>query len=92
LVEETLGVTPDKVLFVSSNGFDISGAKSFGFRVVRIERVTKAALRASLAPAGAIGPLALFKTMRTQAEILGFAPDAVVGSLDAIAGLAAIAP
>jgi 2-haloacid dehalogenase len=92
LVEESLGVTPDRVLFVSSNGFDISGAKSFGFRVVRIERVTQAALRSSLSPAAAIGPLAVFKTMRTQAEILGFAPDAVAASLEAIAGLAARGP
>ena len=32
LVEKALGVKNDKVLFVSSNGFDVVGAKHFGFR------------------------------------------------------------
>jgi 2-haloacid dehalogenase len=91
LVEETLGVAPGRVLFVSSNGFDISGAKRFGFQVARIERVTPAALRAELA-AGPIGPAALYKTMRTQTELLGVLPDFVVESLSAVPGLAARAP
>jgi len=91
LVEERLGVAPGRVLFVSSNGFDISGAKSFGFQVARIERVTPAALRAALAR-GPIGPAAMYKTMRTQAEYLGVQPDFVVDSLTAVPGLAARAP
>ncbi len=80
------------MLFVSSNGFDISGAKSFGFRVARIERVSPAALRADLTGGERIGPPAFFKTMRTQAEHLGFKPDFVVGSLSAIPDLIATAP
>ena len=40
LIEARLGLRPEEILFVSSNGFDISGAKNFGFRVARIERVT----------------------------------------------------
>ena len=44
-VQEQLGVPPDEVLFISSNGFDVAGAKSFGFKVARIERVTPAALQ-----------------------------------------------
>ena len=91
LVEETLGVAPGRVLFVSSNGFDISGAKSFGFQVARIERVTQAALRSELA-GSAIGPAAMYKTMRTQAEFLGVPPDFVADSLSAVPGLAARAP
>ena len=41
-VPERLGIPPDEVLFISSNGFDVAGAKSFGFKVARIERVTPA--------------------------------------------------
>ena len=55
LVEERLGVTPGEVMFVSSNGFDIAGAKKFGFNVARISRVPEAALADELA---APGPLA----------------------------------
>src|SRR5579859_452564 len=38
LVEPALGVHPEEVLFVSSNGFDVAGAKRFGFHVAWIER------------------------------------------------------
>src|ERR1700687_5708506 len=44
LVPARLNVRPEEVVFVSSNGFDVAGARSFGFRVARIERVTPAAL------------------------------------------------
>jgi 2-haloacid dehalogenase len=40
LIEETLGVTPESVLFVSSNPWDACGAKAFGLNVAWIERVT----------------------------------------------------
>jgi 2-haloacid dehalogenase len=88
LVEERIGVPPENVLFVSSNGFDICGAKSFGFSVARIERVTRASLRAELTDAGPIDPLPMFKTLRTQAEQLGFQPDFVVRSLSDLPALA----
>jgi 2-haloacid dehalogenase len=83
LVQERLGVPPAEVLFVSSNGFDIAGAKSFGFKVARIERVTSAALHQDLASTP-ITPTAMFRALRTQTEALGFPPDAVVGSLMAL--------
>jgi 2-haloacid dehalogenase len=35
---ERLGVAASDVLFVSSNGFDVAGAKAFGFRVAWINR------------------------------------------------------
>ncbi len=38
LVEERLGISPDETLFVSSNGFDVAGAKAFGFHVCWINR------------------------------------------------------
>jgi 2-haloacid dehalogenase len=87
LIEETLGVSPAEVVFVSSNGFDIAGAASFGLRVVRIERVTASALRAELTGGAPIGPAAMYKALRTQEERLGFKPAAVVQSLTDLPGL-----
>ncbi len=81
LIQERLGVTPDAVLFVSSNGFDVAGAKSFGFTVARIERITPEALRKDLTGGAPIGPAAMFRALRMQTETLGQAPDVVVGSL-----------
>ncbi|MFG1465616.1 haloacid dehalogenase type II [Xanthobacter sp. DSM 24535] len=80
LVEDVLGVTPDAVLFVSANGFDVGGAKSFGFRVARIARVPGETLAGEL-QSGAIAPLTLFKALRTQEETYAEAPDFVVPSL-----------
>ena len=56
LVQERLGVRPEEVAFISSNGFDVAGAKSFGFKVARIERVTPAALQQEMASGAPIGP------------------------------------
>ena len=89
LVQEALGVVPAEVLFVSSNGFDVSGAKSFGFSVARIERVTPQALRTELAQAATIGPAAMFKALRSQPEQLGFEPDFVLTKLSELASLLA---
>lgn len=87
LIQERLGVRPEEVVFVSSNGFDVAGARSFGFSVVRIERVTPAALRHELASAAPIGPATLFRALRMQTEALDYAPNAVVSSLLALPGL-----
>lgn len=38
LVQERLGAAPSETLFVSSNGFDVAGAKAFGFHVCWINR------------------------------------------------------
>jgi 2-haloacid dehalogenase len=91
LVEERLGVKRDEVVFVSSNGFDVAGAKAFGFRVARIERVSPQALRDELKAPGVIGPATMFKAMRMQAEALGFDADWTIGSLGELAGLNASA-
>ena len=88
-VQEVLGVAPPDVLFVSSNGFDVSGAKSVGFQVARIERVTPAALRSELLAAQPIGPAAMFKAQRSQVERLGYQPDAVLASLAELPALVA---
>jgi 2-haloacid dehalogenase len=38
LVTDHFGVTPDEVVFVSSNRWDVMGAASFGFRTVWVNR------------------------------------------------------
>jgi len=88
LVRERLGVQPEEVVFVSSNGFDVAGARSFGFKVARIERVTSGALRQELGGASPIGPATLFRALRTQTEALGYLPDVVIDSLRALPPLA----
>lgn len=80
LVGEALGVTPDKVLFVSSNGFDVCGAKNFGFRVARLERGSALSLRHELA-LHAIGPKSFYKALRTLPETCGPGADIVLESL-----------
>jgi 2-haloacid dehalogenase len=87
LVQEHLGVRPEEVVFVSSNGFDVAGARAFGFNVVRIERVTPAALAAELTSGAPIGPAAMFRALRSQTEALGLPAQAVVDSLLALPGL-----
>jgi 2-haloacid dehalogenase len=89
LVQERLGVEPREVVFVSSNGFDVAGASSFGFKVVRIERVTPDALRQELGRGEPVGAATMFRALRTQAEALGRKPDAEVSSLRALPGLVA---
>lgn len=88
LVCPALGVKPEEVVFVSSNGFDIAGAKAFGFRVARIERVTATAMRSQIAGDPQFGPASMFKALRTQSEALGEQADWTVSSLTALADLA----
>jgi 2-haloacid dehalogenase len=77
LVETALKVAKDEVLFVSSNGFDIAGAKHFGFQVARIERAAGAP-----APMNSdVGPGEFFGLMRGRAEHLGHTADWTVARL-----------
>jgi 2-haloacid dehalogenase len=87
LIQERLNVQPREVVFVSSNGFDIAGASSFGLKFARIERVTPGALRTELTSGEPIGPSAMFRALRMQPEALGYPPTAVVNSLLALPGL-----
>jgi 2-haloacid dehalogenase len=87
LVQARLNVRPEEVVFVSSNGFDVAGARSFGFKVAQIERVTPAALRGELLSGPNIGPAAMYSALRTQTETLGLPAHAVVDSLLALPGL-----
>jgi 2-haloacid dehalogenase len=76
LVETALGIKRDKVTFVSSNGFDVAGAKHFGFKVIWIRRGGGAA-----APVDPVLPAQMYRLLRGQAEALGYAQDYTVGAL-----------
>jgi 2-haloacid dehalogenase len=80
LVEQRLGLKTDEVLFVSSNGFDVAGAKHFGFKVAWIKRGAAAA-------AGPIGPTQMYRLLRGNAETLGYAQDYTVAALTDLIGL-----
>lgn len=81
LIETHLGVRPQEVLFVSSNPFDVCGAKSFGLNVAWIERVTPEAMAAELAKADLVRPLSMFKAIRMQMDEYGLEPDYRIGAL-----------
>jgi 2-haloacid dehalogenase len=76
LVEQTLGVKKDEVVFVSSNGFDVAGAKRFGFKVVWIRRGGGPGL-----PVDPVLPAQMYRLLRGHAECLGYAPDDTVSAL-----------
>ena len=69
------GLKTDEVLFVSSNGFDVAGAKHFGFKVAWIKRGGVGA------PGGPIGPAQVYRLLRGNAETLGYVQDYTVGAL-----------
>jgi 2-haloacid dehalogenase len=81
LIEARLGIPPAEVLFVSSNPFDVCGAKSFGLQVAWIERVTSVAIASELADRQRFAPPTIFRMLRAQMDELGFAPDYRVGGL-----------
>ena len=76
LVQVTTGVPPDETMFVSSNGFDVAGAKRFGFQVAWVRRGGGPGPLPDV-----IGPSAMFQSQRLHAELLGAEPDHIVGSL-----------
>jgi len=89
LVEARLGVAPHEVAFISSNPFDVSGAKAFGFKVAWIERVTAAALANDVADPKTIGPLTMFKATRLRPDTFGLAPDWTIAALSELPTLLA---
>jgi 2-haloacid dehalogenase len=89
LVEQKLGVRPHEVAFVSSNPFDASGAKSFGFKVAWIERVTASALTSEIRGGPVVGPLTMFRATRLRPDPFGFDPDWTISSLSELPPLLA---
>jgi 2-haloacid dehalogenase len=83
LVEPALGVSKEKVMFVSSNGFDVAGAKRYGFRVTWIERDGAAPPPRD----SGIGPAEFCRLIRGRAEQLDYAPDYRVTRLTELAPL-----
>jgi len=81
LIEHVLGTAPAEVLFVSSNPFDVCGAKSFGLNVAWIERVRPETLARNLGQLDRVAPLTFFQILRTQLDELGFAPDHRISTL-----------
>lgn len=88
LIGEVLGTAPNEVLFVSSNPWDVAGAKSFGLNVAWIERVSPEAMALACVENELVAPLTMFKAIRTQMDELGFAPDHRVRSLSELPGIA----
>ena len=77
LVEPALGVEKKEVLFISSNGFDVSGAKHYGFQVAWIDRA-----RDVQPPRhSAIGPAEFYSLIRGRAEQLDHEADFRVSRL-----------
>jgi 2-haloacid dehalogenase len=87
LVEPALGISPAEVLFVSSNPWDVCGAKAFGLNVAWIERVSAEAMAAACATTDLVAPLTMFKALRTQMDALGFAPDYRIAALSELPGI-----
>ncbi|KPF73086.1 haloacid dehalogenase [Bosea sp. AAP35] len=84
-VEARLGLARDEILFVSSNGFDIAGAKAHGFDVARIARLAPETLRSEMQSAATIGPALMFKALRMRPEQLGFEADFTIATLRELA-------
>jgi len=82
LVGRALGVRSDEVLFVSSNGFDVVGAKHFGFKVAWIRRGGAAG-----SPAGPVSPAQMYRLLRGHAETLGYEQDYTVSALTDLPGI-----
>jgi 2-haloacid dehalogenase len=76
LVEKTLGVRRNEVLFVSSNGFDVAGAKRFGFKVVCIQRGG-----GSIVATEPVMPAQMYRLLRGRPESLGYPQDITVLAL-----------
>src|SRR6201993_3361497 len=63
LVEKTLGFKNDEIMFVSSNSFDVAGAKHFGFKVVWIRRGGGVSV-----PTYPVLPAQMYRLLRANAE------------------------
>jgi len=87
LVEKTLNVKPENVMFVSSNSFDATGAKHFGFQVSWIERVTPQALASEIASSNVVDPTTMFKILRMQMENFDLEPDHRLSCLSDLSSL-----
>jgi 2-haloacid dehalogenase len=87
LIQSGLGVNPSEVMFVSSNPWDVAGAKSAGLNVTWIERVPPQDMAQALQHSELVPPLTMFKAIRMQMDELGFEPDHRIREFSALAGI-----
>jgi 2-haloacid dehalogenase len=90
LIEQTLHIPPQDVLFISSNPWDACGAKAFGLNVAWIERVTPEAMALACIESDLLPPLTMFKAIRTQMDELGLMPDHRIHALSELPALVAL--
>ncbi len=89
LIEDRLGTVPADVLFVSSNPWDVCGAKAYGLTVAWIERVTPEAMALECIKSDVVAPLTMFKALRMQMDELGLVPDYRIRALSDLPKLVA---
>ena len=82
LAEKTLGFKNDEIMFVSSNSFDVAGAKHFGFKVVWIRRGGGVGV-----PTYPVLPAQMYRLLRANAETLGYVQDYTVSALSDLVDL-----
>jgi 2-haloacid dehalogenase len=82
LVEKVLGLKNDEVMFVSSNSFDVAGAKHFGFKVAWIRRGG-----AGVVAKDPVLPAQMYRLLRANAETLGYVQDYTVSALTELPNL-----
>jgi 2-haloacid dehalogenase len=85
LVEERIGVVPSDTLFVSSNPWDAIGAKSAGFHVAWIERITPQGMAEACRVSHTVSPVTMFQALRMQMDELGLVPSYRIHGLLALA-------
>lgn len=69
-------------MFVSSNGFDVAGAKHFGFKVAWIKRGAGADVVKD-----PVLPAQMYRLLRGNAETLGYLQDYTVSALTELPAL-----
>jgi 2-haloacid dehalogenase len=89
LIESNLAVTLEHVLFVSSNPWDVCGAKAFGLNVAWIERAAPETVAQTGIGKNLVSPLTFFKAIRTQMDELGLEPDHRIRALAELPALVA---
>ncbi|WP_413989315.1 haloacid dehalogenase type II [Labrys okinawensis] len=88
-VAAKLDLPPDQIALVSSNGFDLAGARHFGLRTLRIERISPDRLRRSFATSTSITAESAFLALRSQMDEFAGQSDFTCASLRDIAEIAA---
>jgi len=83
-----LGLQPADILLVSSNGFDLAGARHFGLQTARIGRLLPEHLRERLADPTRVAPQTMFAALRSQPDIFAGQPHFACTALHDLIALA----